>query len=167
MNRKLKFRVWDKIVHHFINPKDTSLSEKEGLGNSGELLIDFYGKLRIAIFSCGNGDNSADSVFDVLDGDRFIIQQWTGLKSQDGLDIYEGDIVRGFNSKCIYEVIWDEYEISHAQYVGFKLKTYRLDGTSMLSSLGTPIVQTLNIHTHFDIIGNIFETPELCKPTNS
>lgn len=73
-----------------------------------------------------------------------ILMQYTGLKDKNGKEIYEGDIVRStFNG--IGKIEWDE-----------RNATYR--------SVGKTADMTLSVVTReSEIIGNIYENPELLK----
>ncbi len=142
--REFKFRVWSQAEKEWSNP-----SMLEVWDNSGVLKP--FARLGYPI-------------------ENYIIQQYTGLKDKNGEEIFEGDIVRGFNSRCIYQIVWDEYQKSHAQYVGFKLKTYLTDGTPYLTKWGEQINQTFDNHgEQYEIVGNIFENPELIitKPSKT
>ncbi len=90
---------------------------------------------------------SGETIFkDVFDrSDDSMVQQFTGLSDKNGKEIYEGDIlnVYDFNGKIHFtdEVIWGISEFS------FK-NDHR--------SLSTWALK-------FEIIGNIYENPELIK----
>lgn len=85
-----------------------------------------------------------------------IYRQFTGLKDKKGKEIYSGDL---FN--CIYhfdgctkhrlEVYWN------SEAVGFKLR-----GVS--GECHQPnVIQTMSDMTRQEVIGNIYENPELLK----
>ncbi len=156
MDRILKFRIWDIKNKNFVNPKDYNLSGIRHFGDVGELLLDFNGKLRFAMFPVGNGDNSADSVFNELHNqENYITQQFTGLLDKNGKEIYDGDIlqfkpIRIVNfSSFIGQVYYDEEEACY--YHTF------LEGRPPKRMWGRFSEYS------YEIIGNIFENSNLLK----
>lgn len=89
---------------------------------------------------------------DVLPENDYVVQQYTGLKDRNGKDIYEGDIV---SSICLNDgpqiciVGFDTFGIFYT-----KIKFYPCEEWDNVAML----CQTRN-----EIIGNIFENPELLK----
>ena len=81
--------------------------------------------------------------------DHIILMQYTGLKDSNGKEIYEGDIVfwPHMGETELYEVYYNEDEVHY-----FARPINNLGETeSYLDS------------THMQIIGNIYENPELLK----
>jgi len=100
-------------------------------------------------------DIECNEWFKELQKDGLVIMQFTGLKDCHGKEIYEGDIVKSieeYNSYTsmkseiyggqVYEVVWDK--------AGFELSP-------------SPIVNHLISWNDVEVIGNIFENPELLK----
>lgn len=75
--------------------------------------------------------------------DEYPIQQYTGLKDKNGKEIYEGDIVRSYEK--VTTIIWLESE------GGFYART--LTGECFKYAHNSII----------EIIGNIYENPDLIK----
>lgn len=97
-----------------------------------------------AVFSveCKPGDYATcETAFEK----NFVFQQCTGLKDSDKKEIYEGDIVKRLNTEYIYKIRYDE---ENAVYL-----VENKDGEYPLSYY-RKVVQ---------VIGNIFENPELLK----
>lgn len=77
-NNELKFRAWDKTKKEWLNPKYFAIA-----GNGLLIRFDQY----------PDDKNSPDDWSKVYGAEQFIIQRFTGIKDNSGIEIYEGDIV--------------------------------------------------------------------------
>lgn len=128
-----KFRAWDIENDEMLFPDDTDkvsfVIEADGIGTYD---------MRYP------GDEYAGWAY--LDT---ILMQSTGLKDKNGVEIFEGDIV-----KIIGDVLGDDMSVIRFTEGGFYLDYKNLDTEfELLYSIDLPI----------EIIGNIYENPELLE----
>jgi len=98
-------------------------------------------------------------------GDDYVVQQYTGLNDKDNNPIFDGDIV-----KQIHFDDWDD-QVGHIYAGVVKHTKYCDDCDNQISKFATFIEANQNskfsagnpIKVDCEIIGNIFENPELIK----
>ncbi len=92
-----------------------------------------------------------------LDND-LPLMQYTGLKDKNGEEIYEGDIVRfhsnGSNT-YVREVLWVN-PITQNSFAGFVI-------LNLACTDGFPSILQKSITDFCEVIGNIYENPELLE----
>ena len=96
-----------------------------------------------------------------LDDDGYLtkfsfqtLQQFTGLKDKNGKEIYEGDIVKA-------ETLYNKCKIKHIGEIKFESATFIFGCDDVTDSYMTFIELFGDWDT--EVIGNIYENPELLK----
>lgn len=92
--------------------------------------------------------------------DGKYVMQYTGLKDKNGTEIYRGDIVNTPNG--IYKVEWNQLHCS------WGLFTDSGQSKNMLADWVNEDGSTPNQweNKSLEVIGNIYENPELLEPNN-
>ena len=131
MSREIKFRVWD------IKNKKMEIAWS----------IDFAGKNYKSIEA--NEVHTGEYILGV--DTQAILMQFTGLKDNNGKEIYEGDIVLG---RFILDDVEDYIYLSLTDMERKnQSKTFLIEDISYLYT--NPIPEDI------EVIGNVFENPEL------
>jgi len=132
MNNRLKFRVWDTENLEFSN-----YTNRDPFFDVSNSKLFFWERTQKE-----DGSYGGDIILEDL-GDRFILQQFTGLYDKRDEEIFEGDVIRGmFNMGPAGEMLhsatvcWDDLN-------GYQWNYWNLDTV--------------------EIIGNISQNPELLK----
>lgn len=146
--RKIKFRVYlDKMYYqNEYNEYDTNL-----------IGIDFLNKIvTFAGYTDGEEEDSFERYsFDennILYKKDLKIMQYTGLKDKNNKEIYEGDILSDGNNKKPYKVIFENGSF-RAEFEG-DFEEYSFDLIDVVAQ-------------GCEIVGNIYENPELIKEYNN
>lgn len=140
MNREIKFRAWDKVLNEHLP------NIQNHLGNDEWAFVNILKE----------------------NGNRYIVEQFTGLHDKNGVEIYEGDILSkvsiselGGLIQYFYLVFWSSSD------QGFKTKQYVLDENeegSYWRIKNEGIFDSLvMVKTYNHVVGNIHLNPELIK----
>lgn len=145
MNREIKFRAWDgdnfRMYYSDKNNEDIIWTIFEN-----NIYIE-----ELTQFDTNPGGFGHEQTYDYVRIENQVLMQYTGLKDKNGVEIYEEDIVYWKNIRTGKEtkhiVKWKTHENEEGyyfsvEYVGFEDVSYG------------------------EVIGNIYENPELIKPQN-
>jgi uncharacterized phage protein (TIGR01671 family) len=135
--RKIKFRVWDKDSGQMFYIPSIQFGFL-GSGDAEDGYPCFYG-LR--------GHSFTDQGGHVFKKENMVIQQYTGLKDIDEKEIYEGDILKWATS------LLENFKYESPIIVEF------IDGCFTIAGEAVGQYDA----GFFEVIGNIYENPELIK----
>ncbi|MFA1821188.1 YopX family protein [Virgibacillus oceani] len=154
MNREIKFRAWDKKAElllpvKMMNWAEWWVSSDPTFGQSDAL------------------DYGERNSFRNKETDRHILMQYTGLKDKHGKDIYEGDIVKGFYEEydTYFDVVNKHEFISDVKWVESCFAVHRNTASTEGRIRDYGYQSEWNSET-VEVIGNIFENPELLEQSN-
>jgi uncharacterized phage protein (TIGR01671 family) len=146
MNREIKFRVWD-VENKTMIPWSTAWHApcKIPKGSFEGQIDDVY--LPILIVALLSTET------------KLIVQQYTGLKDSKGKEIYEGDMIKLPDSRFLgnKECIWTPYgHVWYSDIGGWSVSYNHMysENSDQLSYINETI----------EVVGNIFENPDLIKP---
>ena len=133
MKDRFKFRFWDKETKTM--QKSPKIELRQGM--------------------------TLDTIFD---DDRVIFMQCTGLKDKNSKLIYEGDIVKYL---CPAEYCSDGLHKCPECYSGENGSVYYDEDSAMYEYISKsdqcPLTDNIRTEEDLEVIGNIYENPELLK----
>jgi len=141
MMREIKFRAWHKESQKML-PEYGVLAKIEWGEN--------YVPNKIGVYEYRQINEQGDGDWDGFELDDFELMQYTGLKDKNGKEIYENDIVH------IIEYLEGEVWNSENHFGIIVFNNGKFDFTNAYNH------QSLQ-KTTVEIVGNIFENPELIK----
>lgn len=129
--RDIKFRAWDKTINY----------------------MDY--RVRFSHFEDGIEVLDSWSSWRELKKDEYELMQYTGFKDINGVEIYEGDILK-----------WTDFEMNNTT-----INPVYLEGTTPIFNVyvdeliyATTLLTLNKIKDgYFEVIGNIYENPELLE----
>lgn len=137
MNREIKFRAWNGEYFHPLEDDGDYFFRDDGDG------LRLHGKW-------GECKNT-------------ILLQFTGLKDKNGKEIYEGDILK-FDDGRTAKIIWFEtgWYIAGRAHSKIEKSYSKMNEPGEVSEWHQSASRYGNLR-HGEIIGNIYETPEILQ----
>lgn len=140
----IKFRAWDKRSETYLYNVQDAYDTLSGFVkyDDGE-----------------DAEYDADCFGDFLDNRRYDVEQFTGLKDKQGVEIYTSDILHFGSVWCI----GDEYDPREEEHIG--VIEYRTDYASYVVNCNGkifPLEQVISFDG-YSVQGNVHTNPELLE----
>jgi len=145
----IKFRAWDREANIMIYSDH----------RTRKLYDVYYGfemNEKGELECCWEGDFTESHVLD--GGTLDNIMQSTGLKDKNGVEIYEGDVV-----KLTEKTINGGIDTHTCKVFQSKSGSWRLGGRPDFSREYTTMRELYSVRSRTEVIGNIYENPELME----
>jgi len=137
MSREIKYKAWLKEEKKMVIVETIDFSEKSIQYLEKNEIIDAY-LLRTTFL------------------EDIELMQYTGIKDKNGKEIYEGDILK-------YKFPYDR-RLKHVSLVKF-IETEASFGLKDIYGNEIPLYR-ITANNYFEVIGNIYENPELLEGKN-
>ncbi len=161
--REVKFRAWDKRQEIMVSNEQVMRLE---FGKNG---VDWLGCWVVVADSQGKPEQGLHQIAK----EDLVFMQFTGLKDKSGKEIYEGDIIwkefshrkgqkreskeDGHKFQIIYQPAWSSFVADEIVKIGEFQELWHLAQNNKWADQERLIVD------EFEIIGNIYQNPELLK----
>jgi uncharacterized phage protein (TIGR01671 family) len=114
--------------------------------------------LKKMFYDCRVSSNDWTDSSTHFSGEHDTLMQYTGLKDKNGKEIYEGDICKVIDPNGEDEI---QYIVEWHPSSGYVYEPEEGYGEFDLTSVGF----AMDMEYAFEVIGNIYENPELLEPT--
>ncbi|MCT7643880.1 YopX family protein [Aliarcobacter butzleri] len=139
--REIKFRCWFPKMGRFLDKSDDILDGLINLSNGKR------------VFNIDDYLNKEIREIDYFSDDGYVLNQYTGLKDKNGVEIYEGDVLEAFD-------ILGEREIYPVIFIDGAFMGKRLDDEEFPYFY---LFANKSLSETYRVIGNIYENPELLE----
>lgn len=148
--REIKFRAWDDVTSKMYHTGEEDMMHF--YFNSNGMVVDSFENTKIPF-----EDNLYDDVItETLEHLEYM--QYTGLKDKNGTEIYDGDYIR-YSMRTINGSIYTHVcRVFQHESGTWRIEGYHEDNHSY-ETKGTVYAT----HLICEVIGNIYENPELVK----
>ena len=136
--REIKFRAWDK--------------ELKKLG-------EVYGFDKYKVFASFDRDTDEDAMYELPRNNDVVLMQYTGLKDKNGIEIYEGDILKWKCSRSGETSI--KHVKDHTVIIDFNIQFHGYALTIYDNGEKWATNRSYWNDSDREVIGNIYENPEL------
>lgn len=134
MNRNIKFRAWHATAKKMFTAEEMA---------EDQLTLLPTGKF----INVSGTSTNLSTIYESM-----VPLQYTGLKDCNGKEIYEGDVVQDIVMGSNCQIVYTEYANFGLSPLNFKMDDLKYE-----------IIDPAYSETTLEVIGNVFQNPELLK----